>query len=200
MADTPQPDHKSGFGFLTRKIGPVPIWLIAVGLVGAYYWYKHYGPGATAPAAAAAPRPEIIEVKGQRGARGYRGPRGYRGRGEASGTVPNVVGEKWPQASRRVQAAGYRAQRAGPYVGTVRSEFPPAGSHPEKGSTVTLRGKPWPYPQRGQAAPVAAPEPAVAPMTAGDIYGTTPTATPAGDTYDSGQAATAIGAAYAVAG
>jgi hypothetical protein len=38
---------KNSLGFLARKIGPVPIWLIGVALVAAWYWYEHYGPGAS---------------------------------------------------------------------------------------------------------------------------------------------------------
>jgi hypothetical protein len=45
---TPGTGSKSSLGFLARKIGPVPIWLIGVALIGAYYWYSHYGPGASA--------------------------------------------------------------------------------------------------------------------------------------------------------
>jgi hypothetical protein len=42
----------SGFGFLGRKIGPVPIWLIALVLLGIWYWYENYGPGATSSSSA----------------------------------------------------------------------------------------------------------------------------------------------------
>jgi len=49
----PAGGHKSQFGFLARKIGPVPIWLIGVVIAGGIYWYFHYGPGATKAAAAA---------------------------------------------------------------------------------------------------------------------------------------------------
>lgn len=49
MADTPDGagKGKGTFGFLGRHIGPVPVWLIALGLVAVYYWYTHYGPGAS---------------------------------------------------------------------------------------------------------------------------------------------------------
>jgi hypothetical protein len=47
VADT----TSSGKNWLTRKIGPVPIWLIALALLAAWYWYEHYGPGATTAAA-----------------------------------------------------------------------------------------------------------------------------------------------------
>lgn len=52
MADNPEAGGGGGsrsnnFGFLTRKIGPLPIWAYAAIAVGIYYWYTHYGPGAT---------------------------------------------------------------------------------------------------------------------------------------------------------
>jgi hypothetical protein len=34
-------------GFLTRKIGPAPVWVYAVMLIAVYYWYEHYGPEAS---------------------------------------------------------------------------------------------------------------------------------------------------------
>lgn len=37
---------KANFGFLTKKLGPLPVWVYAVLIVAAYYWYTHYGPGA----------------------------------------------------------------------------------------------------------------------------------------------------------
>ena len=49
MADTPPATTKpkgSTFGFLGKKVfGKIPVWVIAVGAVGGYYWYTHYGPG-----------------------------------------------------------------------------------------------------------------------------------------------------------
>lgn len=58
MADAPAPKAPAGggkgtFGFLTRKIGPAPVWVYAVVIAAAYYWYTHYGPGAKTAAAAA---------------------------------------------------------------------------------------------------------------------------------------------------
>lgn len=45
MADAPAkaPASKSAFGFLGRKVfgNRVPIWVLAVGAVGAWYWYSH---------------------------------------------------------------------------------------------------------------------------------------------------------------
>ena len=57
MADDPTPRATSGeqFGFLVRKIGPLPVWAWGVIAVGIYYWYTHYGPGASSAASSAAP-------------------------------------------------------------------------------------------------------------------------------------------------
>ena len=47
MADTPAPSSSGDqFGFLTKKVGPLPVWAWGVIAVGIYYWYTHYGPGA----------------------------------------------------------------------------------------------------------------------------------------------------------
>jgi hypothetical protein len=53
VPDTPASAPASGsksssgtFGFLTKRIGPVPIWVIIIALAGLWYWYYHYGPGA----------------------------------------------------------------------------------------------------------------------------------------------------------
>ena len=45
MADAPESSGDQ-FGFLTRKVGPIPVWAWGVIAVGIYYWYTHYGPGA----------------------------------------------------------------------------------------------------------------------------------------------------------
>lgn len=52
MAETGSADAPKGggdsknFGFLTHKIGPLPVWAYGAIAVGIYYWYTHYGPGA----------------------------------------------------------------------------------------------------------------------------------------------------------
>lgn len=138
MADPPAPGGgKSQFGFLGRKIGPLPVWAWAAIAAGGYYWYTHFGPGskrAAPTAAAAAPaRTQVIVIRGQP-------PR------------------------------------------------PPRRRRP-------------PPPRRGAAQPVAQPVQAAAPMTAGDIYGTAPTAMPDGTVYQSGQPTDAeLGGAYVPAG
>jgi hypothetical protein len=56
MADAPAPPAKasggSSFGFLSRKLGPLPVWAYALIIVAAYYWYTHYGPGASSSSTA----------------------------------------------------------------------------------------------------------------------------------------------------
>jgi hypothetical protein len=205
MPDAPaKPAAGSKMGFLSRKIGPVPIWVIGLVAVGGYYWYTHYGPGKPAPAATTATTttagPEIIEVRGDRGPRGKTGPKGPAGPEPAKIAVPNVVGKSYTQGGREIQRAGLIGQRSAPYVGKIQSESPHAGTRVERGTVVTLRGKPWKAPSRGAQPATAAPVMASAPMTAGDIYGQQPTAMPNGQTYDSGDAMAAIGAASAIAG
>jgi hypothetical protein len=147
MADTAAPAQpqqgSSSFGFLTRKLGPLPIWAWGALAVGAWYWYTHYGPGAAKAAAAKAPqqqRPRVVVVD------------------ERGKPVP--------------------AAPAGP----------PGGRH-----------RP-PAPRRAASPPAAQPQVAAAPMTAGDVYGTLPTATMEGSTYDSGIPADAMEGAYVAAG
>jgi hypothetical protein len=72
---------KSG-PWVTRKIGPLPVWAYGVIAVGAYYWYTHYGPGASKAAAAQQPAggglktyaPRITETITERAPRGHRRP------------------------------------------------------------------------------------------------------------------------------
>lgn len=56
----------SRIGFLGRKVGPMPVWLWGLIVVGIYYWYTRYGPGAQAKqqAAAAAQPIRVITVPG----------------------------------------------------------------------------------------------------------------------------------------
>jgi hypothetical protein len=76
MADAPDPGAGAAkadggpFGFLGRKIGPLPVWAYALILLGLYYWYTHYGPGASSSSAAqqAGTSPIIIVGGGGGGA------------------------------------------------------------------------------------------------------------------------------------
>ena len=160
MADTPPAAEggKSSFGFLTRKIGPVPIWLIALGLVGGYYWWTHYGPGAKAATPAAGTQPQVVVVEGEPGPPGPPGP-----------PLPRE-----PRPRKK----------------------PPARKPPRKRPLPRLTGPPT-----VQRSPVAQPVTAAAPMTAGDIYGDSPTASPDGSTDDSGYPSAAqLEGAYVPAG
>jgi len=194
VADNPAPESGgSSFGFLTRKLGPAPVWLWALLAFGGYYWYTHYGPGASSSAATTAQTgnapPGAIVVP----------------RSTGVATVPSVVGYQYTAAAAKVTAAGLRPVRAEPDVGKVTSQKPEPGTQLARGSTVTLSGqgasrkKKAPV-SRGKQTPVAQPQAAAAPLTAADIYGSSPTATMAGTTYDSGTPATAMEGAYVPAG
>lgn len=50
----------SNFGFLTHKVGPLPVWMWAAIAVAGYYWYTHYGPGASKQASAAGQKVQVI--------------------------------------------------------------------------------------------------------------------------------------------
>lgn len=69
MADAPEPSgggEKTGtFGFLTRKLGPFPVWVWGLIGFGVYYWYTHFGPGKPAASATTAPkaqRPRVVII------------------------------------------------------------------------------------------------------------------------------------------
>src|SRR5215469_16721059 len=69
---------KGGGTWFTRKIGPFPAWGWGAIAVGAYYWYTHYGPGASKTAAQQQPAggglktyaPKITETITERSPRG----------------------------------------------------------------------------------------------------------------------------------
>lgn len=171
----PEPEARSSFGFLTRKIGPVPIWVIAAGIVGAWYWYTHYGPGAAKAAAApaAGQRPQVVVV--EPGKAGQPGP-------------PGPAGPPGPRPAPRRK----RRPRIEP-IGTVPAAPP---------SRVRPIGTDFrPVPVSGPQPRILEPVTAVAPMTAGDIYGGVPTANLDGTTYDSGYPSAAqLEGAYVPAG
>jgi hypothetical protein len=48
------------FGFLTHKVGPLPVWAWSAGAVGVYYWYTHYGPGAAKTASSNAAQEQQV--------------------------------------------------------------------------------------------------------------------------------------------
>lgn len=78
MADE---DGGGSFGFLTRKVGPMPVWGWGLIVVGIYYWYTHYGPGAasaattastTAAATASPPQQDLFVTQPQYGGSMYK--------------------------------------------------------------------------------------------------------------------------------
>lgn len=206
-ADAAKPTAAKGGG-ITRKIGPLPIWAWALILAAAgFIWWKFFGPGKAAaapPAKAGGAKTRVIEVRGQPGRPGPRGKPGKPGKKGSPGPeprkvdVPDVRGQAYVQAGREIRDRGLIAQRSAPFVGHVRSESPYPGAKVDKGTVVTLRGRPWqfgPTPGGGQprdvpdmasAGQVVTPQsdmfqawnddgagaaPAYAPMTAGSIHG-----------------------------
>lgn len=134
MADTPAPEpshNGNAFAYLTRKLGPLPVWAWALIAVGAYYWYTHYGPGASsATANSGGTITEKVTTTHSAG---------------ANVTVPGVVGESVEQATVTLRADGLKASGPKGQMGVVHkvtSTSPAAGSVVPKGSTVLLTAKP----------------------------------------------------------
>lgn len=67
MPDAPatSSSKSKSLGFLSRKIGPVPIWVIAVGLAAAYVWYTKYGPGKSSSTSATAANAAVDPATGE---------------------------------------------------------------------------------------------------------------------------------------
>lgn len=53
MPESTSTGSRNSFGFLTRKLGPAPVWLWALLAVGAYYLYTKYKSGSSSSTAAA---------------------------------------------------------------------------------------------------------------------------------------------------
>lgn len=188
MAEAPAAEPKSQFGFLTRKVGPLPVWGWAAIAVGGYYWYTHYGPGASkAAAAAAAPaaaKPQVVMV--DQNGQPLPGPPG-------PGGPPGPPGPPGP-----------RGKKPPPHEPPPRKRKPPPKKKLPRGRTGPPLVPPHivqsPVPADIQPA-AAEPVTVAAPMTAGDVYGTIPTAMPDGTTYDSGYPSAAqLEGAYVPAG
>jgi hypothetical protein len=148
MAETSAPEpshtHAENFGFLTRKLGPAPIWLWGVLVIGVYYLVTHYGPGAATNTSAGTASTQTpvnifrIRVPGN--------PPGTTGTPTVASkiAVPNVVGSDVESATAALHAAGLKA--SGPagvsgVVHVVTGEAPAAGTQVPAGSTVTLSTK-----------------------------------------------------------
>ena len=102
MADTPDTGDNS-FGFLTHKIGPLPVWMWGAAIVGIYYWYTHYGPGATATAATGTTT--TVQSGNQSGSTPYYTGSQYKTNAEWEAAAINyLVGESVPpdQASAAI--------------------------------------------------------------------------------------------------
>lgn len=98
---------KSSFGFLTRKVGPAPVWLWGAAAFGVYYWYTHYGPGASkVTASQATPAgPTVIEVRGPRGPAGPPAPEDKDVRHRKHKRPPQRFRTAAPAAPAPVEAA-----------------------------------------------------------------------------------------------
>lgn len=57
-------------------------------------------------------------------------------------TVPNVIGEPWPLAERKLRARHLTPERKQPYSGATKGETPEAGKKVQRGSKVELTGVP----------------------------------------------------------
>ena len=191
MADQPAPPASKGKG-LTRKIGPLPVWAYGVIAVGAYYWYTHYGPGASKqqqPAGGGGGlktyAPKITEVINYRGrARGRKRkpppprPAGSQQPAAAEAPIipgpgPNPGGPKRPRPKRkppppRPEPAPPRPE--GPEQTVVATAPPPTGG-PVNAETGQPVFEEWQHAHRGPQVPP--PVAAYAPMTAGGIYDAT---------------------------
>jgi hypothetical protein len=106
------------FGFLARRIGPVPIWLIAVALLGLWWWYENYGPGATGetpvtPAGAPSEptgQPDIFIVNEKGAGKGKEaGP--YREIATGAESLDQVAAKRHTTAAHIVQVT-----RAAPHI------------------------------------------------------------------------------------
>lgn len=191
-ADAGKPARPGGIG---KKLGPLPIWAWAIIAAAAgYIWWKYFGPGKTAAATTA-----TTATGAATGPRGWTGARGQTGKTGKKGSpapapkrvdVPDVRGQEYIKAGREIKNDGLIAQRSAPYVGTVRSESPAAGSKVEKGTVVTLRGKPWKTPGGGTPKGATAHAGAPAMASAGQVVTPQSTAFQAWDD-DSGDAAPA---------
>lgn len=112
MADNPvsgkpdTPKKKGTFGFLSYKLfGVVPVWVAALAGVGIYYWYTHYGPGASKAAAKQprAQRPQVVVVDG--GKRGRPGPSGPQRPPSRRGKPRKPPGGSNPPGQQTAQVA-----------------------------------------------------------------------------------------------
>jgi hypothetical protein len=117
MAETAaaEPQQGSRFGFLGRKLGPLPVWGWGLIAVGVYYWYSHYGPGASKSSAAQPVTQQVGFVEGPPGPRGNVGPAG----------PPGPPRRPAPRRRRRAPRAGRGLPKNRPPI--QRRQAAPAG-------------------------------------------------------------------------
>ena len=149
MADAPA-KTTGRMGFLSRKLGPIPVWGWGLIGFGAYYWYTHYGPGAQKAAAAqpAAPRPQVVIVN----------PR-----------EPRQPPPKPPPHRRPPRRPPVRRKPPVP-VGAAATAPSAAAPGGQPGQVVTPQSPVYDA-WTADAGGVPDPQQAYAPMTAGSIYG-----------------------------
>jgi len=99
MADIPDGGGSGGegdFGFLTHKLGPLPLWIWGIIGVGGYYLYTKYKANAAAATAAAAV-PATVNVSGQLPSQPQYGASTYTSNSQWEGAAINyLVGESIP--------------------------------------------------------------------------------------------------------
>jgi len=167
VAETPEPSGSGGgnFGFLTRKLGPMPVWLWALIAVGGYYWYTHYGPGASAQSATAVqPTTTTDEINVQR-----IGGSQYKTNAEWEAAAINLlVGESVPPT--QASTALYKYLHSQPLSAQEQKDInlaidgigpPPNIPAP---SAVNQPPKPGPKPKPKPRPPVPKPRPVPGPV------------------------------------
>jgi hypothetical protein len=130
------------FGFLGHKIaGKVPVWVVAVAAVGAYYWYTRYGPGKKAAGAAG----NQTDPAGNTGtidpATGfvYGSPEDLAVLAGQSGT--STAGNYQDWQDQQSSGGGSVAPQGTPVTGTIPMGV---GEGPVPGTTHTPNWQPWP--------------------------------------------------------
>ena len=158
MADAPATTSKSNFGFLTKKIGPAPVWVYALIAVGIWYWYTHYGPGKAAGsnASATAVDPstgvsyaEELAAANQEVAdlQGAAGPGAGSSPSPAPGPAPADTGDVSPQTVAEQEQDLQELQKAQQQQPTVSSNWP-GGQQP-----LPITRQPGPKPGTGKRPP-----------------------------------------------
>ena len=172
MAETEPPaggEGKSGspFGFLGHKLfGKVPVWVVAAGLIGAYYWYTKYGPGKKAGAQSQTdPAGNTGTIDPETGFV-YGSPEDLAVLAGSSGTSSAGNYQDWQDQQQSGSGGGTVAPQGTPVTGTIPmgpGEGPVPGPKPVRqpvipgvgslGEGQVPRPKPRTVPKRGTAGP-----------------------------------------------